>query len=222
MAEKPERREFEVTLINGQKVKLTTRTPINQEVQDSDFEYSKTFNKAIMNGILPQSRLMASFVENGVWGDEKEKSIEDTRQKVNVLEKELLAAPEAEKNMIAKTLKLERDKLFVARQERTDLVAHSAEARADEAQRNYIVSRVTELASSSGTRVWPTHRDFIDEKDGGLVFRAVYEYLTYANGLDSDFVSKLPENQQLAVKEPAAPVPMQEVKEVEPAAAEKK
>lgn len=204
MAEKTDRREFEVTLMDGQKVKLTTRTPTNQEVQDSDFEYSKTFNKAIMNGILPQARLMSSFVENGVWNDDKEKSMEETRQKVSALEKELLSAPDVEKNMIARTLKAERDRLFMARQERSDLVAHSAEARADEAQRNYIVSRVTELASSSGVRVWPTHRDFMDERDGGLVFRSVYEYLTYANGLDSDFVSKLPENRQLSVQEKPA------------------
>jgi hypothetical protein len=191
-----EKREFSVSLMDGNTIKLTTRTPVNQELQDADFEYSKSFNKGIMNGILPQSRLMAAFVENGVWDKDKEAQVLELRNKVAKLEDDLAQAPEADKVIVAKAVRFERDKLFTLRQEKNDLLSHSAEAKADESQRNHIVSRVTELAAS-GVRVWPTYRDFIEEKDGNLVFRAVYEYLTYANGLNSNFAAELPENKVL-------------------------
>jgi hypothetical protein len=80
------------------------------------------------------------------------------------------------------------------RQEKTQLLAHSAESKAEDAQRNYLVSQVTALASSD-VPVWSSYEDFKTEEDSNLVFRATYEYLTLANGLPSDFVEQLPENQ---------------------------
>ena len=190
-----EKRKFDVELSDGKKVELTTRMPTNAELQESEDEYSVAFNKAIMKGIMPEATLMDSFLKNGVWSEQKDNEIEEQRLKVVELEEKLEAEKnQSEKQIIAKSLSEEREKLYQKRQQRTQLLSHSAESKAEDAQRNYIVSKVTALASS-GVPVWSTYEDFKNEVDGSLVFRATYEYLTLANGLPSDFVEQLPENQ---------------------------
>ncbi|MGQ4893437.1 MAG: hypothetical protein ACP6IQ_02290 [Candidatus Njordarchaeia archaeon] len=189
-----EKRKFVVTLQDGRDVELITRNPNNKEIQEAEFYYSKAYNKAIMNGIMPQSTLVNALVENGMWSEEKDNAIEKQRQLVADMEKELEKEKDEEKKAsLAKKLTAERDKLFRMRQERNDLVAHSAESKAEDAQRNYLVSCVTEVAKT-GDKVWPTYEDFLEEQDGGLVFRATYEFLTFTNGLESDFTKNLPEN----------------------------
>lgn len=194
MAEKIDKREFIVALSNGQTVNLTTRAPTNEELQESEFEYSKVFNRAIIGGIVPQSTLIAKLAENGIWDETKEQAIEEQRRIVIDLEQKLSdATDEIEKAGMALSLRQERDKLYRMRQERTELMAHSAEAKAEEVQRNYLVSRVTAFASN-GKPVWKTFDLYRKEPDGNLLFRATYEYLTFINGLPSDFMNNLPEN----------------------------
>ena len=190
-----EKRTFKVTLANGKEYELTTRLPKNQEAQEADFEYSKEFNRAVMHGILPQSALAAAFINSGVWSQEKDDAIDEQRQQVIKLEEALTnETDQMERQALADALGDERNRLYVMRQERSELLSHSAEAKAEDARRNYVVSRVTELAKS-GQRVWKTYKDFSDEEDGGLIYRAIYEYLTLANGLPADFIEQLPENQ---------------------------
>jgi hypothetical protein len=190
-----EKRQFEVELSDGKKVKLTTRMPTNVELQESEDEYSVAFNRAIMKGIMPEATLMDSFIKNGIWSESKDQEVEEQRLKVVELEEKLESEiGQTDKQIIAKSLSEEREKLYQKRQQRTQLLSHSAESKAEDAQRNFIVSKVTEL-DSSGVAVWSTYNDFKTEVDGNLIFRATYEYLTLANGLPSDFVEQLPENQ---------------------------
>ena len=190
-----EKRKFSVELADGQTVELTTRVPKNVELQESEDEYSVAFNKAIMRGIMPEATLIDSFLKTGVWSEEKDMAIEEQRLKVVDLEEKLEGEKkQVDKKRIASALTEEREKLYQMRQQRTQLLSHSAESKAEDAQRNFLVSKVTELASS-GVPVWSSFEDFKNEEDGNLVFRSTYEYLTLANGLPSDFVDQLPENQ---------------------------
>ena len=194
MADKIDKREFSVTLSNGQTVNLFTRTATNEELQDSEFEYSKVFNKAIIGGIVPQSTLISRLAENGIWNEDKDRAIGEQRNVVIELEQKLEAVTDEQaKEEIIAALKIERDKLYKMRQERTELMAHSAEAKAEEVQRNYLVSRVTSYAST-GKPVWKNFDLYRKEPDGNLIFRTTYEYLTFINGLPSDFMNNLPEN----------------------------
>lgn len=202
-----DKRTFTVELQDGKTVELSTRLPKNSELQESEEEYSIAFNRAIMKGILPESVLAEHLLKNGIWSAEKDEAIEQQRLKVVDLEEKL----EAEKNdmarqKIADSLTVEREELYQMRQQRSQLLAHSAESKAEDAQRNYLVSKVTELASS-GVPVWQSHEDFMNEEDSNLVFRATYEYLALANGLPSDFIDQLPENQVNAENEADAEVP---------------
>ena len=195
MADPIRKREYEVTLSNEKTVKLSCREPNQKESQEAEFEYSKSFNKALMGGIMPQARLMDELVKNGIWSDEKDQEIEAQREKVikleDAFEKE---KDEDRKKSIGEDLKEERQSLYSMRQAKSEMFAHSAEAKADSAQRDYLVAVVTKEADT-GRKVWKRFEDFQNEQDGGLLFRSTYEYLTFINGLDSDFMEKFPENQ---------------------------
>ena len=200
-----ETREFKVKLTDGQEVTLRTRNPNNAELQAAEDQYSIAFNNAIMKGIMPQAALVESLLKTGAWSDAKDAEIEEQRLKVVDLEEKLSKEDtQAGKEAIADKLRAERDILYRKRQARSALLAHTAESKAEDAQRDYIVSKVTELASS-GVPVWKTYEDFKNEEDGGLVYSAIYEYLALANGLDEDFIANLPENQVKAQTETEVP-----------------
>jgi hypothetical protein len=213
MAEEVTHREFEVELSSGDKKKFKTRAPTTAELQEGEFEYSKAFNRAIMAGIVPRNTLIAKLIENGVWSDEQDEAIEKKRLELVAFEEKFENADNAEKKQMKETLSDLRQELFQMRQERSSFVAHCAEAKADEAQRNFLVSKVTTDALTNRP-VWKTLNDFLNEQDGQLVFMSTYEYMTFVNGLSSDFMGQLPENQ---IEEDEEEVQEDELPKAEPA-----
>jgi hypothetical protein len=186
-------REFEVTLNDETIKKLTVRNANNEELQEGEFEYSRAFNNAIVRGLMPRAKLLSELEKSGVWTREDDEAIEKQRLLVIRLEDALDNADESSRERIASELGEERQKLFTSRQSKTEILSHSAEAKAEESQRNFLVSKVIEYADT-GTRVWKNFSDYMKEEDGNLLFRATYEYLTFINGLPSDFANKFPEN----------------------------
>ncbi|MCK9279270.1 MAG: hypothetical protein M0P71_01390 [Melioribacteraceae bacterium] len=188
-----EKRVFDVVKQNGESVKISTRRPNNQEIEISDMEYSRAFTNSVIAGLLPQETLESALRKRGILSEEKDLQREEQGELVSSLEEELENTPSENKQEVADRLKDARAKLFEMRQERSRLLAHSAEAKASNAQRDSIVSQVTEFAKN-GAKVWRNIEDFMNETDGNIVFRATYEYMTFTNGLPSDFIEQLPEN----------------------------
>ena len=188
------KRSFEVTKEDDTVLKLSVRMPTAEEQQAGDWEYSKAFNRAIVNGILPASRLQEILTENGVWTTAKDEAIEAKAEEVRDLTIKLEEAKaKKEKEELAEKLGQERSNLLNMRQELNDLLAHSAENKADEAQRNFLVALVVE--TEDGKPYWGSIDKFNKETDGNIIFRAVYEYMTFINDVPSDFAASLPENQ---------------------------
>jgi delta 1-pyrroline-5-carboxylate dehydrogenase len=213
------KREFKVKTADGKETALTTRHPTNREAQEGDFEYSKAFNKAIMAGLSTNARLAAILRDSGVWGADKDEAIEAQRAKVADIEEKLAAAPAEGKKAIAEALSAERDILYTMRQERNEIFSHTTESKAEAAQRDYIISKVTERADA-GTPVWRKFADFVDEVDGGLVFRATYEYLTFSSGMEANFTDTLPEKAYLKETPPVEPAAEAPAAQAEPQKAE--
>jgi hypothetical protein len=189
------KRGFSVTLSSGKEIELTVRAATNEEMQEAEFEYSKAFNYAVMHGIMTSSKLLSELAANGVWTEEDDQKVEDQRQEVIRLEDAIENAEDDDaKQRIADDLKEARQELYQLRQGRSAILSHSAEAKADEAQRNFLTACVTEF-KDSGKRVWKNYQAYKKEEDSSLLFKVTYEYLTFVNGLPSDFIDQLPENQ---------------------------
>lgn len=192
--DKEDKRQFDVQLTDEKSVKISVRNPTNEELQEGEFEYSRAFNNAIVKGLMPKTKLLSALQDCGVWTEKDDEAIETQRQLVIRLEDALDKADDNSKERIGDELGEERQKLFSMRQARTEILSHCAEAKAEEFQRNYLVSRVSEYVDT-GTRIWKTYEDYRKEENENLLFRTTYEYLTFINGLPSDFATKFPENQ---------------------------
>lgn len=86
------------------------------------------------------------------------------------------------------------------------MLGHTADAKADDAQRNFLMACVTEeveLADDKVTkvksRVWASVDNMNSEKDSNLQQRAIYEFMMFDNGLPSEW------NMDTAKDAPAEP-----------------
>ena len=180
-----DKRIYVVKKDNGSFVKLSVRNPNSEETEIADIEYSKAFVKALKNQI-PTARAMEKILaESGTWTSEDDKKLNDIIEEGAKLEEVLSdeKTSEGEKKEIEKRLDELRDISADLRREKNSYYNHTAESKAADAQRDCTVVLVTRFADSD-LPVWKSLDDFLKEEDGGLVYRAVYEYLAFINGVE--------------------------------------
>ena len=65
----------------GRKVKVSTRKPTNQEIEDAGMEYSKEFTRAVRFGLMPREAMKAILLESGVWTKKEDDEIKNLEEK---------------------------------------------------------------------------------------------------------------------------------------------
>lgn len=190
-------------------MKFSVRKATNKEIEDSDVEYSKAFFRALQKG-LPTRMVLGNVLNaSGSWTQDNDKEIEELERQISLLLTKDVKGKE-KKKVEERVSELE-DKINGLRRMRNSYFSHCAEAVASDAQRDFLVSCVTEYAES-GERVWENYDAFINEEDGAILFRSTYEYLMFSNGIPSnipneeDDVEKEPKVEQAKeVEKPAEP-----------------
>lgn len=155
---------------------MSVREPTNKEVEGADTEYSKAFVNALKNGIPTRELLSDILQSSGVW-------TEEDNAKIRAMESDLELEIEKHPDNIKAIEELNAD-LTKARRKRNSLFQHTAESRASDAQRDYIVSQVIEDADT-GKKIWKNFDEFRAERDGRILHRVVYEYLVFAYNMPS-------------------------------------
>lgn len=181
--EDKDKRIFTVDKEDGSKVKLSTRKPTNQEIEDAGMEYSREFTKAVRFGLMPREAMKAILAQNGTWTKKDDQELKDIEDQIVALETADYKNNEQKRKKALADAVTMREYLIDRRKVLASYLEHTAEAKAYEAQRDYIVCCVTEYAET-GERVWP-ELNFKDEKSGEMVFRATYEHMTFINGVPS-------------------------------------
>jgi hypothetical protein len=187
-------------------MKFSVRKATNKEIEDSDVEYSKAFFRALQKG-LPTRMVLGNVLNaSGSWTQDNDNEIDEIeRQIALLLTKEVKGK---EKKALEEKITGLEDKANELRRMRNSYFSHCAEAVASDAQRDFLVSCVTEYAES-GERVWKDYDSFINEEDGAILFRSTYEYLMFSNGVPSN----LP-NEEDDVKEEPKVEKAEEVEEL--------
>lgn len=164
-------------------MKFSVRKATNKEIEDSDVEYSKAFFRALQKG-LPTRMVLGNVLNaSGSWTQDNDNEINEIeRQIALLLTKEVKGK---EKKALEEKITGLEDKANELRRMRNSYFSHCAEAVASDAQRDFLVSCVTEYAES-GERVWKDYDSFINEEDGTILFRSTYEYLMFSNGVPSN------------------------------------
>lgn len=165
------------------------RFPRVEENRLADWEYSKVLMQAIKDGI-PTNKQMGKVIEDlGLWGKEEEEKIEtlseEIEKQVTILSKMSEGSKNADKvqDKIAEL----RQQIFELQQERQRLYNNTAESKADESKMSFLIYKCSEFAET-GKSVWKTYDDFKAEDDQTAVNTIVYQFLTFINGLPSDFL----------------------------------
>lgn len=195
MQKKPEiKRQFEV-IDNGEKTTLGICSPTQRALQEAAMKYSKIFSDAVRQGFLLNTEVEKIIKDRGIWGPEKQKEIEGVVEEIEIKEGFIKdeTVPKEDKIKIAYELINLRDKKFKMQREINTIYNNTAENRAEEARLQFLTSQCI-VRVPNCEKFFRNYEDFIEKSGTPAAGEAVYQLITFMNGLDADFLDKLPES----------------------------
>ncbi|MDP5273659.1 hypothetical protein [Chengkuizengella axinellae] len=166
------------------------RFPKVDENRLADWEYSKVFQEAVMDGIPTNKEMERLINERKLWTEQDDHEIEAIKQEI---EKQfvVLSKMNSEKRLkeVEASIGELRNKIHAKQQERQRYFNNTAESKADEAKISFLIYKCTEKAESEEP-VWDSYDEFKNEEDQKTVNVIVHQFLTFINGLPADFLSK--------------------------------
>lgn len=179
------KRVYVVKKEDGTFVKLSVRNPNSAETEIADIEYSKAFVKSLKNKIPTSKALERILDESGTWTKKDDEKLFAMVEEGAKLENMLAEGKvdDTEKKKIEARLEELRELSSDMRKEKSSYYNNTAESKASDAQRDCTVIMVTRYADSD-LPVWKTLDDFMEETDGNMIYRAVYEYLALINDVE--------------------------------------
>lgn len=168
---------------------LQIRFPKVEENRLADWEYSKVFNQAVLDGIPTNKEMQRLIEERQLWTEQDEKKIQDLKEEISKQIVVLSKMGEGTKNFEKTQAKIDelRAELFQLQHEKQKYFNNTAESKADEAKLSFLIHKCTEFAET-GKPVWATYADFKNEEDQETVNIVVYQFMTFINGLPADFL----------------------------------
>lgn len=172
--------------------------PTAEDVRGADWNYSKTYTKALMEDISTSAEMMATLMKRGIIGPEFEQR---QRELSDILSEKIIALEGAkntqERQVMAVEVANAREELFQWNQRLNGPMSNTCEQIADDARLEYLTASMVQR--ENGDRVWDSYDNYLREKSQGLALRARFEVMLYLQGLESNFLEQTPE--AVALKE---------------------
>jgi hypothetical protein len=222
-----ESRVFRAKTSAGKVVGVRIRKATTREQELSDLEYSRSYNESLFAGLPTRVRMTNKLKEAGQWTPDDDARREEVRvtfvaadQKIgeaNEMIKKLLTVngkeitlDEAPADVKARHAQLVADRdaqvvsrakaytqLLAIRGEIDSLFAHTADLRAEESQRDFVMACTTEYVDVAGGEVLKVTGRVFDSveslrscTDELLLERLVYEHSMFDAGMPSEFKYK--------------------------------
>ena len=231
-------RIFEATKSNGYKVWARIRRANRRELEAADMENSRIFNQSLIHGLPPRARLLRILREQELWTTANDENIASLRATVAKSEtaisdldiklgalvkasKEPGATPPTDADLkvisdlndqkaaINESRIVTYKELRQLRVEIDAMLGHTADAKAEDAQRNCLLACVSELVdvrdgvvTKVKGRIWDSIELMLEETDSDLLQRVMYEYMTFVNEMPSEW-----ENDKAVTKPQDEPAP---------------
>lgn len=166
--------------------------PTAEDVRGADWNYSKTYTKALMENISTSAEMMGILMKRGIIGPEFEQR---QRELSDILGEKITALGAAsdidERQRLAVEVANAREELFQWNQRLNGPMSNTCEQIADDARLEYLTSVMVQ--DEEGNKVWDSYDTYLREKSQSLALRARFEVMLYLQGLESDFLEKTPE-----------------------------
>lgn len=202
-------RNFNWLDAQGKTRKLQIRRPTSEEIQASDWEYARVFNEAIAEGIVPRAALINMLQDRGINFDKQDEEIRVMQDELNSIVEELAGARKKKDKNTVEELKTDikdlRNKLITKRTAISDYTRNCSEQMANDARDVFVLATILEednkpfFDTRQAANVRLTMRErlkkFQKDEYATLRLQGAYEFMTFANGLASNFTEQFPENQ---------------------------
>ena len=194
-------RIVEVKRENGEKVKIKVTRPSNTVITDAQRISAKVWTDCVRDGIMTKKELGKFMKKQGIWDKEQQKEENTLKQEIIDLEKSLYLGdgkkpvPLEEGKKIAIEIRKKRNELRDLIGERLSLEGNTAEALADNARFDYLVTRCTTY--EDGNLVYNSVEEYSSNSDDEIAFSAATTLAEMMYSLEDDFEKKLPENKFL-------------------------
>jgi hypothetical protein len=166
-------REFEVE-VDGTKLKLAVKRPNYKDQQAAQLVHNKAFREAVEKGSFTKLKVPAILEEQHAWGPEKTKRA----------------------RKVAIQMARDRGELAALNFERNTLDACTADAHAERARFNYLLS-VCVVDPDKGSTYYASPEDLVERDDDPVGLKAADVLGRLLYGLEDDYEAQLPENKFL-------------------------
>lgn len=182
---------------DAQEKTLIIRKPSAKQMRDAKVVYAREFNKALHDGAILEARLDEYMREQGVWGDEKQKTVVDVLTELGEclvqLETGGISKSKA-KEVALRTRELRVDYAQIMGVT-NKLKEMTAEGKADNEKFHYLASVC--IYNEDGTSYFEDVDDYLNKGDEEHVALAAGELAKMEYSLDPDWEKNLPENEFL-------------------------
>jgi len=183
------RREFVVNLDDGE-VSYFIAQPNAADIRKADWQYSKVYNKAIVDGFLTQAQMIDLLKDKGILSEDYAERVEVTRiglaSELFKLENIKEDSSEIEREVIALEIARLRDDLFSLNQQVNGPMGNTCENLAEDARTEYLTSRVVQVKDSSP--LWEDFNAYQNEENSVLAVKARFEVRVWIQGSYSNLL----------------------------------
>ena len=167
--------------------------PSAEVIRAADWEFSKSYNKALIDGIATASEMRSILEKRGII------SQEHSEQRDRIVEEleDVLENMRSEKDIYKKRdsaidAKIKRNELFNWDQRINEPLSNTVEQLAEESKVDYLVFSMIE--DENGKNTWSSYQDFLKDKNHDLSGMAKYQAILMLRDIDPDFLDKTEEN----------------------------
>lgn len=193
------RREFTLESPDSEINHYFISNPTGEDIRKADWQYSKVYNQAIVDGFLTQSQMVGVLKEKGIINDDYTERLDRVRTSLAAelfkLENLLEEAPEEEREVTAMEVASLRDELFQINQTVNGPMGNTCENLAEDARTEYLTSRI--IQRKDGEKLWKDFGDYQEEENTALCVKSRFEVMLWMQGLGSDFLENTPEQKVL-------------------------
>ncbi len=180
--------------VDGKPTKFLVKRPDHKVAAKAQAVHNKSFRDAVEAGALVRARVDKVMRDQNLWDDAKQKLYAETVTRLLANEKKLAKGgiKYSEARDAAVSMIRDRRQLRGLNEDRNLLDQHTAEAQAENARFNYLVSAVTVYAES-GKPYFKDFEDYQGREDDPVVGPAANALGKLIYGLEDDFEQRLPE-----------------------------
>lgn len=184
--------------VDGQKVELAVEKPNQKHLSEAQKVYNRVYYEAIESGAIVRPKVESIMRSQNLWNDDMKKEADEILQKIMDHEQKIIRGGVrlSQGKIMSLELRELRDRQLNLLRKRNELDGNTAEAQAESARFNKLVSLCT-VYNDTGEQFFSNYDDYIEKSDEPSSVTAATRLAFIVHNLDPNYEQNLPENKFL-------------------------